>query len=124
MTFTNLEKYVYSKKCLKQRRQPPYPSLQQSRRSGACEGIFAPKKSPGHGCYKRFEWVIFSQPRGDRGATMEEGEVQIFFLIAIIISFLSGNSSCQVNHNNRTLLGPYYRYQLPVTKYSIANLKA
>ena len=25
MTFTNLEKYVYSKKCLKQRRQPPYP---------------------------------------------------------------------------------------------------
>ena len=27
MIFTNLEKYVYSKKCLKQRRQPPYPSL-------------------------------------------------------------------------------------------------
>ena len=27
MTFTNVEKYVYSKKCLKQRRQPPYPSL-------------------------------------------------------------------------------------------------
>ena len=54
---------------------------------------------------------------------MMEGEVQIFFLIAVIISFLSGNSSCQVNHNNRTLLGPYYRYQLPVTKYSIANLK-
>ena len=25
MTFTNLEKYVYSKKCLKQRRQPPHP---------------------------------------------------------------------------------------------------
>ena len=25
MIFTNLEKYVYSKKCLKQRRQPPYP---------------------------------------------------------------------------------------------------
>ena len=23
MTFINLEKYVYSKKCLKQRRQPP-----------------------------------------------------------------------------------------------------
>ena len=23
MTFTNLEKYVYSKKCLKQRRKPP-----------------------------------------------------------------------------------------------------
>ena len=29
MIFTNLEKYVYSKKCLKQRRQaPPPPSLQ------------------------------------------------------------------------------------------------
>ena len=47
MTFTNLEKYVYSKKCLKQRRQPPYPSLQQIK----VEGIFAPKKSPGYGCY-------------------------------------------------------------------------
>ena len=32
--------------------------------------------------------VIFSQPRGDRGATMEEGEVEIFFLIVSIISFL------------------------------------
>ena len=47
MTFTNLEKYVYSKKCLKQRRQPPYPSLQQIK----VEGIFALKKSPGYGCY-------------------------------------------------------------------------
>ena len=37
--------------------------------------------------------VISSQPRGDRGATMEEGEVQVFFLIATIISFLSRNSS-------------------------------
>ena len=36
--------------------------------------------------------VIFSQPRGDRGATMEKGEVQIFSLIATIISFLSRNS--------------------------------
>ena len=25
MTFTSLEKYVYSEKCLKQRRQPPPP---------------------------------------------------------------------------------------------------
>ena len=25
MTFTNLEKYVYSKRCLKQRSQPPPP---------------------------------------------------------------------------------------------------
>ena len=34
-----------------------------------------------------------SQPRGERGATKEEGEVQIFFLIATVISFLSRNSS-------------------------------
>ena len=31
MTFTNLEKYVNSKKCSKQQSQPPHPSLQQSR---------------------------------------------------------------------------------------------
>ena len=42
---------------------------------------------------------------------MEEGEAQIFFPIAKIISFLGRNSS-QVNQNNRTLLGPYYGYQL------------
>ena len=47
MTFTNLEKYLYSKKSLKQRRQPPTPP------SSKVEGIFAP---------------LFS--RGDRGATM------------------------------------------------------
>ena len=97
MTFTNVEKYVYSKKCLKQRRQPPYPSLMPP--SIKVEGqepakVFS-KKSPGHGCYKRLEWVIFSQLRGDRGAAMEEGEVQIFFLIATIISFLSRNSSAR-----------------------------
>ena len=40
MTFTNLEKYVYCKKCLKQRRQPPIPP------SSKVEGIFAPKDSP------------------------------------------------------------------------------
>ena len=39
ITFTNLEKYVYSKKCLKQRRQPPYPSLQQSRRYFRAEKV-------------------------------------------------------------------------------------
>ena len=39
MTFTNLEKYVYSKKCLKQRRQPPYSSLQQSRRYFRAEKV-------------------------------------------------------------------------------------
>ena len=49
---------------------------------------------------------------------MEEGEVQIFFLIATIISFLI-EIALQVNQNNRTLLGPYYGYQL--TKYSIAK---
>ena len=32
MTFTNLEKYVNSKKCSKHRSQPPHRSLQQSRR--------------------------------------------------------------------------------------------
>ena len=36
---------------------------------------------------------IFSQPRGDGGETMEEGEVQIFCLIATLISFLSRISS-------------------------------
>ena len=37
MTFTNLEKYEYSKKCLKQQRQPPTPPFSK------VEGIFAPK---------------------------------------------------------------------------------
>ena len=46
MTFTNLEKYVYSKKCLKQRHQPPpLPPVIK------VEGIFAPKASPGYSCY-------------------------------------------------------------------------
>ena len=36
---------------------------------------------------------VFSKPQGDSGATVEEGEVQIFFLIATIISFLRRNSS-------------------------------
>ena len=45
MTFTNLEKYVFSKKCLKQRPQPLPPAK--------FEGIFASKKSPGYGCYLR-----------------------------------------------------------------------
>ena len=42
MIFTNLEKYAYSKKCLKQRRQPPTPPFSK----------VAPKKSPGYGCYR------------------------------------------------------------------------
>ena len=33
MTFTNLEKYVYFKKCLKQRRQPPPPPPNPSNHS-------------------------------------------------------------------------------------------
>ena len=53
MTFTNLEKYVSFKKWLRQRRQPPYPSLQQSRRYH-----FAPKKSPGYGCYLQLNMPI------------------------------------------------------------------
>ena len=36
MTFTYLEKYVYSKKCLKQGRQPPPPPF---------------PTTPGYGCY-------------------------------------------------------------------------
>ena len=39
MTFTNLEKYVYSKNCLKQRRQPPYQSLQQRQRYFRAEKV-------------------------------------------------------------------------------------
>ena len=39
MTFTNLEKYMYSKKCLKQRRQHPHPSLQQSRKYFRAEKV-------------------------------------------------------------------------------------
>ena len=34
MTFTNLEKYVYSKKCLKQRRQFPTPHPPTSKVDG------------------------------------------------------------------------------------------
>ena len=41
-TFTNLESYLYSKKCLKQWRQPPPPprSLQQSRLLFAVEYVY------------------------------------------------------------------------------------
>ena len=52
MAFTDLEKYVYFKKCLKQRRQPPTPP------SSKVEGIFAPKKSPGYGCYLQLNLPI------------------------------------------------------------------
>ena len=46
MIFTILEKYVYSKKCLKKQPQAPTPP------SGKVEDIFVPKKSPGYGCYR------------------------------------------------------------------------
>ena len=39
MAFTDLEKYVYFKKCLKQRRQPPPLSLQQSRKYFRAEKV-------------------------------------------------------------------------------------
>ena len=43
MAFTNLEKYVYFKKCSKQRRHhpppPAHPSLQQSRRYFGAENV-------------------------------------------------------------------------------------
>ena len=67
--------------------------------------------------------VIFSQPWGDREQPcMEEGEVHIFFLIATIINFhFKKKKLCQVNQNHRTLLGPYYGYQLTNKKYSIAK---
>ena len=74
MSFTNLEKYVYSKKCLKQRRQPPHPP------SSKVEGIFSP---------------LFSHSRKEieKQPCMEEGGVRIFFLIATIISFLRRKSA-------------------------------
>ena len=50
MAFTNLEKYVYFKKCSKQRRHPP--------RSSKVEGILALKKSPGYGCYLQLNLPI------------------------------------------------------------------
>ena len=65
MTFTNLEKYVYSKNDV----NLPHPSLLQSRR------YFHAEKSPNL-----------------RGATIR-GSLQIFFLTAKIISFLIRNSS-------------------------------
>ena len=51
MTLTNLEKYLYSKKCLKQR-LPPHPTRL------SLQGIFAPKKSPGYGCYLQLNMPI------------------------------------------------------------------
>jgi len=53
MNFANLEKYVYSKKCLKQRRQlHPSPLRFLAPPSSKVEGILVPKKSPGYGPMK------------------------------------------------------------------------
>ena len=52
MIFTNLEKYVYSTKCLKQWRQPP------TNTSSKVEGIFVPKKLPGYGRYLQMNMPI------------------------------------------------------------------
>ena len=67
MIFTSVEKYVHSKKCLKQRRQlnptpppqtppppppPPPPPLTPTPSSSKVESIFAPKRSSGYGCYR------------------------------------------------------------------------
>ena len=68
MTFTNLEKYVYSKNDV----NLPHSSLQQSRRPG----IFTPKSH-----------LIPEEQLS------EEGKLQIFFLTAKIISFLIRNNS-------------------------------
>ena len=66
MTFTNLEKYVYSKKCLKKTTSTS-PTAPPSK----VEGIFTPKS----------HLTIEEQ-------SLEDGKLQIFFLIAKIISFL------------------------------------
>ena len=52
MTLTNLEKYVNSKKCSKQRSQPPTPL------SSKVEAIFMLKKSPCYGCYVQVNMSI------------------------------------------------------------------
>ena len=46
MTFTNLEKCVYFKKCLKQRRQPPpLPPTLLTTRKGCRFGPLSPRRS-------------------------------------------------------------------------------
>ena len=66
MAFTNLEKYVYSKKCLKKT-----TSISPTPPPSKVEGIFTPKS----------HLTIEEQ-------SLEDGKLQIFFLIAKIISFL------------------------------------
>ena len=64
MIFTNLKKYVYSKKCLKEWRQPLTPP------SSKVKGIFALKKSPGYGCYRGPTCTHFKRGLWLAGKTM------------------------------------------------------
>ena len=78
MTLLNQSRKI----CVFLRHQPPphpLPSLQPQKWK-----VFWRRKS------HLTTTVIFSRPRG---ATMEEGKRQIFFLIATIISLLSRNTS-------------------------------
>ena len=54
MTFTNLEKYEYSKKCLKQQRQPPLPL------PSAKSKVFSRRKFTwlGYGCNLQLDMPI------------------------------------------------------------------
>ena len=114
MTFTSLEKYVHSKKCLKQRRQlnptphpPPPPSPPPLRLVKS--KVFSRRK--GH---------LATAVIGGRLAPMASnhgGRCGTDFVSYGHNYFISQQKQlCQVNQNNRTLLGPYYGYQL--TKYS------
>ena len=67
MAFTNLEKYVYYKKCLKQRRQPPHPhsSLHQSRGYFRAEEVCtAPEMIPTPKWSPTLKWSP-NRPRND-----------------------------------------------------------
>ena len=61
------------------------------------------------------QMVIFSQPRGDRGAIMHGGRCGTDFLESDCHNYFISlkKKLCQLNQNNRTLLGPYSR--LPTT---------
>ena len=69
MIFTKLKKYLYSKKCLKQRRQPPTPP------SSKVESIFTPKKSPGYGCYRGPTCTHSKQGLWLAGKTKRDGDM-------------------------------------------------
>ena len=106
MIFTNLEKNVYSKKCLKQRRQPPpLPPAKSKVFSRRKSHLPLSLKTIGSAGYtnqwnKRFGWVQVKwllshtyEETEEQQPCMEEGQVQIFFLIVTIISFLRRRKS-------------------------------